>query len=186
MLEIVSHKYLKKFVNSHDTDWEHIYSFGRIVSKCLQTKDNYLVNSEIFRTDKWFSALIISLFLNEENSICVMSKEKIEIFKNRHLPILKKFGFNFIENNNEINLENHRILFIPLNKLISKARHSDCINQRIIFTGIENIKEDLKNIFRIYLFKRSWFEGIDSSLVGEHEITNTYNSLKKKLFFISF
>ena len=62
MLEILSHQYLKRFVRSHRTDWDHIYSFGRIISKCLQANETYLINSEIFSTNNWLSALLISLF----------------------------------------------------------------------------------------------------------------------------
>jgi len=51
---------LKKFIKSHQIDWDHIYSFGRIISKCLQTNETYLINSEIFSTNNWFSALLIS------------------------------------------------------------------------------------------------------------------------------
>ena len=67
MLQIVSHQYLKKFIKSHKTDWTHIYSFGRIISKCIQTNQTYLINSEIFFSNSWISPLLISLFLSEVN-----------------------------------------------------------------------------------------------------------------------
>ena len=81
MLEIVSHQYLKKFIKYNQTDWNHIYSFGRIISKCLQTDETYLINSEIFSSNSWISPLLISLFLFEENSTVVLSKERIELIK---------------------------------------------------------------------------------------------------------
>ena len=89
MLEIVSHQYLKKFIKSNQIDWIHIYSFGRILSKCLQTNENYLINSEIFYSNSWISPLLISLFLFEENSTFVLSKEKIELIKKNYLEDLK-------------------------------------------------------------------------------------------------
>ena len=55
MLEILSHQYLKKFIKSHQTDWNQIYSFGRIISKCLQTNETYLINSEIFTSNIWIN-----------------------------------------------------------------------------------------------------------------------------------
>ena len=85
MLEILSHQYLKRFIRSHKIDWDHIYSFGRIISKCLQTNETYLINSEIFSTNIWIPALLISIFLFEENSTFVLSQDKIEFLKNNYL-----------------------------------------------------------------------------------------------------
>ena len=96
MLEIVSHQYLKKFIKSHQTDWNHIYSFGRIVSKCLHTNETYLVNSEVFSSTIWICPLLISLFLSEENSIFILPKAKIEVIKTNYLEDLKNLGFEFI------------------------------------------------------------------------------------------
>ena len=36
MLEILSHQYLKNFLRDQSINWEHIYSFGRIISKCFK------------------------------------------------------------------------------------------------------------------------------------------------------
>jgi len=47
MLEILSHQYLKNFLKDQSIDWEHIYSFGRIISKCIKNDSTYLINSEI-------------------------------------------------------------------------------------------------------------------------------------------
>ena len=181
MLEILSHQYLKRFIKSHQTDWDHIYSFGRIISKCLQTNETYLINSEIFSTNNWLSAMLISLFLFEENSTFILSHEKIEFLKNNHLEELKSLGFNFILKNDQIIFSNHRVCFITLENLLDDANTFSLRNNRIIFSGIENIKEDLKNYFRITLSKKNWFHDFDESSVGQ-KIISTYNSLKKKFF----
>ena len=59
-------------------NWEHIYSFGRIVSKCIENDSNYLINSEIFSSYDWLPPILISLFLKEEDSTFILSKEKIQ------------------------------------------------------------------------------------------------------------
>ena len=96
MLEIVCHQYLKKFIKSYPIDWNHIYSFGRIISKCLRTNETYLINSEVFSLNIWISPLLISLFLSEENSIFILPKAKIEVIKTNYLEDLKNLGFEFI------------------------------------------------------------------------------------------
>ena len=182
MLEIASHQYLKKFIKSHHTDWNHIYSFGRIISKCLQTNESYLINSEIFSSNIWISPLLISLFLYEENSTFVLTKEKIEVIKKIHLEDLKNLGFEFILENDQIIFYNHRVSLITLEKLLIGSNIFRFTNHRIIFSGIENIKEDLKNHFRISLLKKHWFHNVDKKLLASQRIINTYNSLKKKFF----
>jgi len=65
MLEILSHQYLKNFLRDQSINWEHIYSFGRIVSKCIENDSTYLINSEIFSSYDWLPPILISLFLKE-------------------------------------------------------------------------------------------------------------------------
>ena len=83
MLEILSHKYLKNFLRDQSISWEHIYSFGRIVSKCIDNDSTYLINSEIFSTNDWLPPVLISLFLKEENSTFILSE--------RNIPFISQF-----------------------------------------------------------------------------------------------
>ncbi len=182
MLEILSHQYLKRFIRSHKTDWDHVYSFGRIISKCLQTNETYLINSEIFSTNIWLPALLISIFLFEENSTFVLSQEKIEFLKNNYLGELKSLGFDFVLENDQIIFSNHRVSFISLENLLDDVNIFNARNHRIILTGIENIKEDLKNYFRISFLKKNWFHNFDKSSCESQKIISTYNLLKKKFF----
>ena len=182
MLEIVSHQYLKKFIKAHQTDWSHSYAFGRIISKCLQSNDTYLINSEIFFSNSWIPPLLISLFLFEESSTFILSKEKIELIKEKHLEDLKSLGFKFVLENDQIHFSNHRVCFITLENLLSDSNIVKLHNHRIIFSGTENIKEDLKNHYRILLLKKHWFQHCDKKLPINQTIINKYNSLKKKFF----
>ena len=182
MLEILSHQCLKKFVNSHNINWEHIYSFGRIVSKGIQTKDNYLINSEIFSTDKWISALLISLFLYEENSTIVLPKEKITHLKKNQINNLKNFGFKFIFDNNRIVFPSHFIEVITFQDLVTKFNHCRFKKNRIIFTDIENIKKNLKSILRIQLSKSDWISKTENRFSRINQNIKTYDSLKQKFF----
>ena len=92
MLEILSHQHLKKFMNSYWINWEHIYSFGRIIAKCIHNNSTYLINSEIFFTNDWLVATLIALFLNKEDSTIVLSKDKIQFFKKEQVKQLRSVG----------------------------------------------------------------------------------------------
>ena len=182
MLEILSHKSLKNFLKSNYIDWKHIYSFGRIISQSIQTNHNYLINSEIFLTDKWYSALLISLFLNEENAFLVMSKEEIDFLIKNQLTLLKEFGFDFVINNNELIFSKHKIFLLTLDELFRRFNNSSFNNQRIVLKDIQTIKADLKKIFKISLYKRDWFEFNQKSDFKSQSIEDKYHELKQEFF----
>ena len=182
MLEILSHQYLKRFIRSHQTDWVHIYSFGRIISKCLKTNENYLINSEIFSTNNWFPALLISLFLFEENTIFVLTQEKINLLKKNYLDDIKSLGFDFILENNQIIFSKHRVCLVTLENLLKDLNIFHASHNRIILPRIENLKEDLKNNFRILLLKENWVNTVNKSSSLNQKIMSTYNLFKKKFF----
>ena len=182
MLEILSHQYLKKFVRSQSIDWGHIFSFGRIISKCLRDNDSYLINSEIFSTKDWLPAILIPLFLNEENSTFVLSNEVINFIKSNHIEHLKYLGFKYILENDQIIFQNHHVKLISLKNLLNDPNSSSLKNHRIVLSGVENIKQDLKEHFRISLIKKDWFKDDKHLESVNQEIINTYNIYKKKFF----
>ena len=182
MLEISSHQYLKRFIKSYGMDWDHIYSFGRIISKCIQTDQTYLINSEFFSTKDWVPAILISLFLNEENSTFVLSNETIDFLIKNQIKKIKTLGFNYIFDKDQIIFPNHRVSLITLTNLLNDTNSSSFQNQRIIFSGIQNIKQDLRNHFRISLVKKDWFHRNFHSDNTYHNVISMYQFLKKKFF----
>ena len=112
MLEILSHQYLKNFLKDQSISWEHIYSFGRIISKCIENDATYLINSEIFSTNDWLSPILISLFLKEEDSTFILSKEKIQFITQFQIDSLRNLGFNFILKNDQFIFANHHVHLI--------------------------------------------------------------------------
>ena len=182
MLEISSHQYLKRFIKSYGIDWDHIYSFGRIISQCIQTEQTYLINSEFFSTKDWVPAILISLFLNEENSTVVLSQEKIDFLIKNQIKKITTLGFNYILEKDQIIFPNHRVCLKTINNLLNDTNSLDFKNQRIIFSGIEDIKQDLKNHFRISLSKKDWFHYDYDSGHTYQNVMSMYHCLKKKFF----
>ncbi len=182
MLEIESHKCLKDFLKSNLIDWQHIYSFGRIISQCVQTNQNYLINSEIFLTDKWFTPLLISLFLNEEDSFFVISRKDIELLKKEHLNLLKEFGFNFEIINDQLIFPKHKISLLSLGDILQRYQDNYFWGQRVVLNDIDKLKEDLKGYFKIHLMKSDWFKSIKKNNFQEKLIQRKYNCLKQRFF----
>ena len=182
MLEILSHQYLKNFLRDQSIKWKHIYSFGRIISKCIENDSTYLINSEIFSTDEWLAPILISLFLKEEDSILVLSKEKIRFISQFQIDLLKNLGFNFIFKNDQLIFANHLVHLITIQDLLNEPNFLNLRNHRIVYSGIEDIKQDLKNHFRISLLKKDWTKNFKEFELINQKFIYVYDSLKKKFF----
>ena len=182
MLEILSHQYLKNFLRDEFINWEHIYSFGRIISKCIENDSTYLINSEIFSSHDWLPPILISLSLKEEDSTFILSDEKIQFIKKFQINTLKNLGLNFILKNDQIIFANHHIRLITIKDLLKNQNFLNLRNYRIVYSGVENIKQDLKNHFRISLHKKDWTKNLKEFEFINQKFIKVYDSLNKKFF----
>ncbi len=182
MLEILSHQYLKNFLRNQRIDWEHVYSFGRIMSKCIKNDSTYLINSEIFSTHDWLPPILISLFLREEDSTFILSEKKIKFISQSLMNSFKNIGFNFIVKNDQIIFSNHYVRLVTIQNLLNDPKCLSLRNHRIVYSGIEDIKQDLKNHFRISLIKKDWTNNFKEFESINQKFINVYDSFKKKFF----
>ena len=182
MLEARTHNYLKKFLSKNPTNWKHLYSFGRIVASFVRKKENLLINSEIFLTEEWLPGILIALFLNQENAKFIISADKIKFILDKHLHLYKKLGFNFSVQNNQIIFSKHKIFLQTVDDLLNDYYQSNFDKQIIIFAEADRLKNDLKKVLRITLYKKDWLNIIDSLLNDENELSKTYDLLKEKFF----
>ena len=186
MLEIESHRYLKQFVRENPSDWEHVFAFGRILSRSLRKKENYLINSEIFKTNKWIPALLISIFLNPRDTFCIMTEKNFKYVELSFFNQLQKIGFDFTKINNELIFKTHKIIFISYQEFIHrKFNILNLKKQSFIFTDAENLKNNLKEASRLSFLKKDWFNTKLLDSKSKDELISTYNHLKKK-FFLKF
>jgi len=186
MLEARTHIYLRKFFKKYPSNWKHLYSFARIISSFVRKKENLLVNSEIFRTKEWLPGILITLFLNQENSKFVIPEHQLQFLLNEHLPLYKGLGFDFSVQNNQIIFSKHKILILTLNSLLDDYFQSNYEKHIIIFADVSSLKKDLKNILRITLHKKDWFQYVDPKLRENNQLSRTYDLLKEKFFLRSF
>ncbi len=182
MLEILSHQYLKNFLRAQSICWEQIYSFGRIISKCIENDSTYLINSEIFSSYDWLPPILISLSLKEEDSTLILSKEKIQFISQFQIDALRNLGFNFILKNDHLIFAKHHIRLITIQNLLNDPNSFNLRNHRIVYSGIEDIKQDLKNHFRISLHKQDWTKNFKEFALINQKFIKVYDSLKKKFF----
>ena len=186
MLEIESHRYLKQFVRDNQLDWKHVFAFGRLLSRSLRKKDNYLINSEIFKTNKWIPALLISLFLHPKDTVCIMTEKNLNDILLSYLNDIKKLGFDFTKINNELIFKTHKIIFISYHEFIHrKYNRYNLQKQSFIFIEAENLKNNLKEASKLSLLKKDWFNVMPLDFESKDELIRTYDIFKKK-FFLKF
>ena len=186
MLEARTHRYLKGFLKQNPSNWQHLYSFGRIIASFVRKKENLLINSEIFLTKEWFPGILITLFLNQENSKFIVPEYQLQYLLNDHLPLYEKLGFHFSVKNNQIIFSQHKIFIQTLSSLVDDYCQSNFEKQNIIIADAGSLKKDLKNILKITLHKKDWSNYVDSFLREKNEYFKIYDFLKKKFFLRSF
>ena len=99
---------------------------------------------------------MISLFLKEEDSTFILSKEKIQFISQFQIDSLKNLGFNFTLKNDQFLFPNHHVRLITIQDLLNDPNFLNLRNHRIVYSRIEDIQEDLTNHFRISLLKNDW------------------------------
>jgi len=186
MLEARTHKYIKEFLKNNPSDWKHLYSFGRIIANFVRKKENLLINSEIFLTQEWFSGILIPLFLNQEDSRFVVPSYQLQFLLNEHLPLYKELGFDFSVQNNQIIFSQHKIFIHTIRTLLDDYCQSDFEQKIIIFADVGTLNKDIGKNLRITLYKKDWFDHVNSFFREKNELSQAYNVLKEKFFLRSF
>jgi len=95
---------------------------------------------------------------------------------------LKNLGFDFIFKNDQLIFANHHVRLITIQDLLNNPNSRNLKNHRIVYSGIEDIKEDLKNHFRISLLKEDWTKSFKEFELINQKFLKVYDSLKKKFF----
>ena len=125
---------------------------------------------------------MISLFLKEEDSTFILSKEKIQFISQFQIDSLKNLGFNFVLKKDQLIFAKHHVRLITIEDLLKNNNSLKFKNHRIVCSGVENIKEDLKNHFRISLLKKDWTKNFKEFALINQKFIKVYDSLKKSSF----
>jgi len=81
---------------------------------------------------------------------------------------------------------NHHVRLITIQDLLNDPNSLNLRNHRIVYSGIEDIKQDLKDHFRISLLKTDWTKNLKEFELINQKFIKVYDSLKKKFFMGDF
>ncbi len=183
MLEVNSHKHLKKYYQNNLAFWPHNLTLTRLISRSLSRKDNTLIQLSSDSRNFWWPGLLIPLCLHNNNLVLVLSERQYRLLFEVELPKLRSSGlsFDYVDG----------IELIPSDKKIWVLRYQDLIfanekdllkNRQLIFPESEFISSELRESMSIKITPKDWENLIASHSRFESSIIEVHERLTRSLF----
>ena len=160
MLEVNSHKHLKKYYQNNLALWPHNLTLTRLISRSLSRKDNTLIQLSSDSRNFWWPGLLIPLCLHNNNIVLILSaKQRRQLFE-VELPKLKasRLVFDYVDG----------IELLPSDKKIWVLGYQDLLfanekgllkNRQLIFPESEFMSNELRESMSIKITSKDW-EGL--------------------------
>lgn len=99
MLEVNSHKHLKKYYQNNLALWPHNLTLTRLISRSLSRKENTLIQLSSDSRNFWWPGLLIPLCLHNNNIVLILSERQYRLLFEVELPKLRssRLGFDYVE-----------------------------------------------------------------------------------------
>ena len=99
MLEVNSHKHLKKYYQNNLALWPHNLTLTRLISRSLSRKDNTFFQLSSDSRNSWWPGLLIPLCLHNNNIVLILSERQYRLLFEVELPKLRtsRLGFDYVE-----------------------------------------------------------------------------------------
>ena len=183
MLEVNSHKHLKKYYQKNLALWPHNLTLTRLISRSLSRKDNTFIQLSSDSRNFWWPGLLIPLCLHNNNIVLILSERQYRLLFEVELPKLSssRLGFDYVEG----------IELIPSDEKIWVLRYQDLIfanekdllkNRQLIFPESEFISNELRESMSIKITPKDWENLIASHSRFEASIIEVHERLSRSLF----
>lgn len=183
MLEVNSHKHLKKYYQNNLALWPHNLTLTRLISRSLSRKDNTFIQLSSDSRNFWWPGLLIPLCLHNNNIVLILSERQCRLLFEVELPKLRagRLVFDYVEG----------IELTPSDKKIWVLRYKDLIfanekdllkNRQLIFPEAEFISGELREAMSIKITPKDWEDLIASRSSFEDAIIEVHERLSRNLF----
>ncbi len=183
MLEVNSHKHLKKYYQNNLALWPHNLTLTRLISRSLSRKDNTFIQLSSDSKNFWWPGLLIPLCLHNNNIVLILSERQFRLLFEVELPKLKSshLSFDYVEG----------IEFTPSDNKVWVLRYQDFIlanekdllkNRQLIFPESEFISNELRESMSIKITPKDWEDLIVSHSHFEASIIEVHERLSLSLF----
>jgi len=182
MLEVNSHKHLKKYYQNNLVLWPHNLTLTRLISRSLRRKDNTIIQLSSDSANFWWPGLLIPLCLHNNNIALILSeKQRRQLFEVELLKLkASRLVFDYVDG----------IELIPSEKKIWVLSYQDLLfvnekgllkNRQLIFPQCELMSHELRECMSIKITPKDWEHLIDTSK-PETSIVEVYERLSRSLF----
>ena len=183
MLEVNSHKHLKKYYQNNLALWPHNLTLTRLISRSLRRKDNTFIQLSSDSKNYWWPGLLIPLCLHKNNVVLILSeKHRRQLFEVELLKLRSsQLFFDYIEGV-ELIPSDKKILVLKYQDLIFANEKGLLKNRQLIFPESEFMSNELRESMSIKITPRDWEELIDSHSSFATSIIEFHERLSLRLF----
>ena len=183
MLEVNSHKHLKKYYQQNLALWPHNLTLTRLISRSLSRKDNTFIQLSSDSRNYWWPGLLIPLCLYKNNIVMILSEKQRRQVLEVELPKLRssRLVFDYVE----------ELEFTPSDKKIWILRYQDLVianekglleNRQLIFPESECMSNELRESMSIKITPKDWELLIDAHSSFESSLIEVHERLSRRLF----
>ena len=183
MLEVNSHKYLKKYYKYNLVLWPHNLTLTRLISRSLRRKENTFIQLSTDSRNFWWPGLLIPICLHNKNIVLILSEKQYRQLFDVELPKLKasRLVFDYVEGISLISSEN-KIVVLRYQDLLLANEKGFLKNRQLIFPQAEFLSNELRKSMSIKITTKDWDHLIDAYSGFKASIIEVYERLSRRLF----
>ena len=183
MLEVNSHKHLKKYYQNNLALWPHNLTLTRLISRSLSRKDNTFIQLSSDSRNFWWPGLLIPLCLYNNNIVLILSERQWQLLFEVELPKLRasRLGFDYAEGI-ELTPSDKKVWVLKYQDLIFANEKDLLKNRQLIFPESEFISSELRESMSIKITPKDWGDLIASHSSLEASIIEVHKRLSRSLF----
>ena len=183
MLEVNSHKHLKKYYQKNLALWPHNLTLTRLISRSLCRKDNTFIQLSSDSKTYWWPGLLIPLCLHHNNVVLILSERQYRLLFEVELPKLRssRLGFDYVEGI-ELTPSDKKIWVLRYQDLIFANENDLLKNRQLIFPESEFISSEVRKSMSIKITPKDWENLIFSHSRFEAPIIEFHEHLSRSLF----
>ncbi len=183
MLEVDSHKHLKKYYQNNLVLWPHNLTLTRLISRSLSRKDNTFIQLSSDSRNFWWPGLLIPLCLYNNNIVLILSeKQRRQLFE-VELPKLKssRLSFDYVDGIDLTSLDK-KIWVLSYQDLIVANEKGFLKNRQLIFPESEFMSNELRESMSIKITPKDWDDLIECHSSFKASIIEVHERLNRRLF----
>ena len=183
MLEVNSHKYLKKYYQNNLVLWPQNLTLTRLISRSLRRKDNTLIELSSDSRDFWWPGLLIPICLYKKKIVLILSeKQRRQLFE-IELPKLRsrRLVFDYVEGI-ELTPSDQEIWVLSYQDLIDANERDLLKNRQLIFAESEFMSNEIRESMSIKISSKDWKYLIDAHSKLKASIIQVHERLSRRLF----